>query len=282
MYVIIIKMGSGDMIEMKNICYSYSSDEGLAINNISLQIKEGSWVSILGHNGSGKSTLAKLLVGLLEPTSGEILVDDVKLTEDSVSEIRKNIGIVFQNPDNQFVGVTVRHDIAFGLENRRVERSMMNEIVKECATKVGLSDYLEREPYKLSGGEKQRVAIAGILALDSKYIIFDEATSMLDPNGVVDVVNLIQELRNKTNKTIITITHDLELAKKSDEVFVFKNGQITANGKPEDIFRMESILTDSNLEIPFELQLYRSAKNDSELSKDERLLETLWRLSLMK
>jgi energy-coupling factor transport system ATP-binding protein len=223
-----------------------------------------------------------LLVGLLEPTSGEILVDDVKLTEDSVSDIRKNIGIVFQNPDNQFVGVTVRHDIAFGLENRRVERSMMNEIVKECATKVGLSDYLEREPYKLSGGEKQRVAIAGILALDSKYIIFDEATSMLDPNGVVDVVNLIQELRNKTNKTIITITHDLELAKKSDEVFVFKNGQITANGKPEDIFRMESILTDSNLEIPFELQLYRSAKNDSELSKDERLLETLWRLSLMK
>ena len=270
------------MIEMKNICYTYSDDETLAINNISLQIKEGSWVSILGHNGSGKSTLAKLLVGLLEPTSGEIIVDGVKLTDDSVSEIRKNIGIVFQNPDNQFVGVTVRHDIAFGLENRKVERSLMEEKVKECATKVGLADYLEREPYKLSGGEKQRVAIAGILAIDSKYIIFDEATSMLDPNGVVDVVNLIQELRNKTNKTIITITHDLELAKKSDEVFVFKKGQITANGKPEDIFRMESILTDSNLEIPFELQLYTSAKNDTELSKDKGLIETLWQLSLMK
>ena len=270
------------MIELKNICYSYSDEEALAINNISLQIKEGSWVSILGHNGSGKSTLAKLLVGLLEPKSGEIIVDGVVLSEESVSEIRKNIGIVFQNPDNQFVGVTVRHDIAFGLENRKVDRSLMEEMVRECALKVGLSDYLEREPYKLSGGEKQRVAIAGILAIDSKYIIFDEATSMLDPNGVVDVINLIEQLRNNTNKTIITITHDLELAKKSDEVFVFKNGQITANGKPEDIFKMESILTDSNLEIPFELQLYGSAKQDEELSKDERLLEALWQLSLMK
>ena len=255
------------MIELKKLCYSYSANERLAINNISLTIKEGSWVSILGHNGSGKSTLAKLLVGLLEPSSGEIIVDDVLLTEDSVGDIRKKIGIVFQNPDNQFVGVTVRHDIAFGLENRQVERSVMEEIVANCAAKVGLSTYLEREPFKLSGGEKQRVAIAGILALDSKYIIFDEATSMLDPDGVCDVINLIEELRQKTNKTIITITHDLELARKSDEVFVFKNGQITANGIPSDVFKMEDILSDSNLQIPLELQLFKRVSDDEILKR---------------
>lgn len=270
------------MIEIKNVSYAYSDDETLAINNISLTVKDGTWVSILGHNGSGKSTLAKLLVGLLNPSSGQIIVDDVILNEKSIGEIRKKIGIVFQNPDNQFVGVTVRHDIAFGLENRRVERSEMQKRVTECASKVGLEGYLDREPYKLSGGEKQRVAIAGILALDSKYIIFDEATSMLDPNGVNDVVNLIKELREKTNKTIITITHDLELAKKSDQVFVFKNGQITANGTPEEIFKLDSILTDSNLLVPFELQIYQQAQMDEYLKKDEKLIEALWQLSLMK
>ena len=270
------------MIEIKNVSYAYSKDEALAINNISLTVKEGSWISILGHNGSGKSTLAKLLVGLVKADSGEIIVDESVLTEDNIGEIRKKIGIVFQNPDNQFVGVTVRHDIAFGLENRQVEPNEMHKKITECASKVGLLDYLDREPYKLSGGEKQRVAIAGILALDSKYIIFDEATSMLDPNGVNDVVNLIKELREKTNKTIITITHDLELAKKSDEVFVFKKGQITASGKPEDIFRMEDILTDSNLLVPLELQLYQQAVLDKKLKNDKELIEALWELSLMK
>lgn len=270
------------MIELKNLSFKYSKDESLAIDDISLTIEDGTWVSILGHNGSGKSTLAKLLVGLLTPNSGEIIVDGVVLNDNSINDIRKKIGIVFQNPDNQFVGVTVKHDIAFGLENRRVPRLEMNQRVIECASKVGLVDYLNREPYKLSGGEKQRVAIAGILAIDSKYIIFDEATSMLDPDGVKDVINLISELREKTNKTIITITHDLELAKKSDEIFVFKNGKITANGKPEDIFKMESILTDSNLVVPFELQLYQSVLRDSKLAKDKELVNALWQLSLMK
>lgn len=270
------------MIEMKNISYSYSKNEGLAINDISLTIEEGSWVSILGHNGSGKSTLAKLLVGLIEPIKGDILVDGVKLTENTVDEIRKKIGIVFQNPDNQFVGVTVRRDIAFGLENRNVPRGEMENRVRECANAVGLLDYLDREPYKLSGGEKQRVAIAGILALDSKYIIFDEATSMLDPDGVHDVIALIEHLRKTTNKTIITITHDLDLARKSDKILVFKNGKITATGKPEEIFKLGNILTDSNLLVPFELQLYKAVSSDEKLSKDNELMEALWQLGLMK
>ena len=270
------------MIEMKNLCYSYSKDEGLAVNDISLCIEDGSWVSILGHNGSGKSTLAKLLIGLLQPTSGQIIIDDVILTEETASDIRKKIGIVFQNPDNQFVGVTVKHDIAFGLENRCVERHEMLEKITLCAEKVGLKSYLDREPYKLSGGEKQRVAIAGILAIDPNYIIFDEATSMLDPDGVNEVVKLIEELKTTTNKTIITITHDLSLARKSDKIFVFKNGKITASGAPMDIFMMEDILNDSNLEVPFELQLYGSAKNDEVLKNDTKLMEALWQLNLKK
>ena len=270
------------MIEITNLHYSYSRDEAPAINGISLSIENGTWVSILGHNGSGKSTLAKLLVGLLEPTSGDIVVDGIKLNSDTIKEIRKKVGIVFQNPDNQFVGVTVKHDIAFGLENKCVQREEMLKLVAISAEKVGLTDYLDREPHKLSGGEKQRVAIAGILALDSEYLIFDEATSMLDPDGVKDVVNLINEIRNTTGKTIITITHDLDLAKKSDKIFVFKNGMITACGTPSEIFQLEDILTDSNLEVPFELQLYRSAKNDNTLSNDKELMEALWALGLMK
>ena len=270
------------MIEMKNLHYSYSKDETPAINGISLTIEDGTWVSVLGHNGSGKSTLAKLLVGLLEADSGEILIDGIMLNEDSVDEIRKKIGIVFQNPDNQFVGVTVKHDIAFGLENRCVAREDMLKIIDEASKKVGLENYLEREPYKLSGGEKQRVAIAGILAINSKYIIFDEATSMLDPDGVKDVVNLIKDLRRNTDKTIITITHDLELAQHSDKIFVFKGGKISAQGEPKDIFMMEDVLTDSNLEVPFSLQLFRSAKNDPILSKDQKLMEALWELGLKK
>lgn len=270
------------MIEMKNISYSYSRDELPAINNMSLQIPKGSWVSILGHNGSGKSTLAKLLVGLLTVSEGCILVDDLIVNEENINEVRKKIGIVFQNPDNQFVGVTVLHDIAFGLENRRVPREEMLEKVKISAEKVGLKDYLDREPHKLSGGEKQRVAIAGILAMDSEYIIFDEATSMLDPDGVKDVVKLISELRQTTNKTIITITHDLELAKESDKIFVFKNGTITASGTPSEVFKLGNILTDSNLEIPFELQLYKAAEDDEVLKNDKELMECLWQLGLMK
>lgn len=270
------------MIEMKNVNYSYSSDLVPAIKNVNLQIQDGTWVSILGHNGSGKSTLAKLLVGLLEADSGQIFVDGILLDGKSVNDIRKKIGIVFQNPDNQFVGVTVKNDIAFGLENRNVKREEMLVKVNDAANKVGLATYLDKEPHKLSGGEKQRVAIAGILAMDSKYIIFDEATSMLDPNGVNDVLKLIIELKESTDKTIITITHDLELAYKSDLIFVFKNGEITASGKPNDIFEFEDILNNSNLEIPFELKLYKAAQKDIILSKNRKLMDVLCQLSLKK
>ena len=267
------------MIEIKNVSYAYSKDEALAINNISLTVKEGSWISILGHNGSGKSTLAKLLVGLVKADSGEIIVDESVLTEDNIGEIRKKIGIVFQNPDNQFVGVTVRHDIAFGLENRRVNREEMQQRIVECAAKVGLADYLEREPYKLSGGEKQRVAIAGILALDSKYIIFDEATSMLDPKCTKEFLDVIKELKGK--KTIIYITHNLDEALYADRVMVMNGGKIVLNGNVMDVFNEKEIIREAKLEVFDNLKLIDIIKNDT-LKNKEEVVEFLWQLTYQK
>ncbi len=203
------------MISINNVSFSYSKKDH-ALKNISLEIPKGKWISIVGHNGSGKSTLSKLLIGLIEADSGSVVVDGLLLNEENVNAIRNKIGIVFQNPDNQFVGVTVRHDIAFGLENRCYSKEQMDELVYKHALAVKMEEFLDREPHNLSGGQKQRVAIAGVLAIDAEYIIFDEATSMLDPKGVNDIASLIKEIKDNTNKTIITITHDLNLAKNSD------------------------------------------------------------------
>ena len=171
------------LIEVNNLKFKYS-DEDRAVNGVSFNIEQNEFVCVLGHNGSGKSTLAKLLVGLLKAQSGTIKIKDIELTEETIDKIRHHIGIVFQNPDNQFVGVTVKDDIAFGLENRNVESNKMKDIVLEYAKKVSMDKFLEHNPEQLSGGEKQRVAIAGVLAINPDIIIFDEATSMLDPKGV--------------------------------------------------------------------------------------------------
>ena len=209
------------MIRVNDLDYSYSQQDH-ALKGISFEVKDQEWLSILGHNGSGKSTISKLLVGILAPQKGSIYYDDIELTEKTVDKIRNRVGIVFQNPDNQFVGVNVKYDIAFGLENRCVPRSEMQKLIVEYATKVGMQDYLLREPQTLSGGQKQRVAIAGILALNTDVIILDEATSMLDPQGTREIIALIKELKEKYHKTIITITHDLDLARLSDRIIVMK------------------------------------------------------------
>lgn len=265
------------MIEVKNLKYAYTKED-VALRGVSFNIPDNSWISIIGHNGSGKSTISKLIVGLIEAQSGEIIVDGVKLSEKTVSEIRKNVGIVFQNPDNQFVGVDVEHDIAFGLENLMKPHDEMHRLVSEFSQKVGMSDKLKREPHSLSGGEKQRVAIAGILSLDQKYVILDEATSMLDPEGVRDVVELIKSLHKDYNKTIITITHDLNLAALSDEIIVLKDGVIIADDKPEEIFKNSDMLLSSNITLPFNLELHRLAKLDPELNKNEELIKNIWEL----
>ncbi len=269
------------MFEVKDLSFSYDK-KNEALKDISFSVKDGEWLSILGHNGSGKSTLAKLLIGLLIPTKGSIFYNGVLLDDKSVKDVRRNVGIVFQNPDNQFVGFNVKYDIAFGLENHQIPRQDMIDLIKEYTKKVGMEEYLEREPQTLSGGQKQRVAIAGILALNCQTIILDESTSMLDPEGVEDVVNLIEELHTKYNKTVITITHDLNLASKCDRCLVFRQGEIIAEGTPEDIFKKGDILRSSNLDMPFPLKAYDEAMKNEILKNDERLINALWEYHLKK
>ncbi len=270
------------MITFENVTFKYNMNEPYALQNVSFQVEDGQWLSILGHNGSGKSTIAKLLIGLLEAQQGSIYYNGVKLTEDTVDAVRKNVGIVFQNPDNQFVGYNVRYDIAFGMENHQIPRKEMLEKIQEFSTKVDMQDFLDREPQTLSGGQKQRVAIAGILALNCDIIILDEATSMLDPEGTKEITDLIIELKEKYNKTIIMITHDLALANRSDYILVLKNGHVIKEGKPKDVFIDRELLKSSNLDVPFSLRFYLEAKHSDILNKDERLMEALWEYHLKK
>ena len=265
-----------DIIKINNLTFKYNAKQ-TALKNVNLTIKRGEWVSILGHNGSGKSTLSKLLIGLLKPTEGEIFVDQLKLSRETVYDIRKKIGIVFQNPDNQFVGVTVRDDIAFGLENLQVPRLDMIEKIDQFAKKVDMYEFLDKEPSALSGGQKQRVAIAGILAMNTDIIIFDEATSMLDPKGRKMILEYMKEL-NKEGVTIITITHDMKEAVLSDRIVVLKQGEVLTEGKSQDVLQDKKTLEKSNLELLLPLEvLYRLDEQDYH---NDQLKEFLWALSL--
>lgn len=269
------------MIEVNNLSFSYNSKDH-ALTDVSFKVKDKEWLSIIGHNGSGKSTIAKLLVGLLEPTKGSILYDGIELTEKTVDKIRHRVGIVFQNPDNQFVGFNVKYDIAFGLENHQIEREEMNKLIDEYTKKVDMFEYKLREPQNLSGGQKQRVAIAGILAMNCDIIILDEATSMLDPEGTKDIIDLIKELHTNYNKTIISITHDLNFAQLSDNIIVLKEGKIICEGKPEEIFNERDILLSSNLDMPFSLKAYYEASKDSKLKNNKEVMDLLWQYHLKK
>lgn len=260
------------MIKINNLSFQYTKNTE-ALKDVSLHIKKGKWISILGHNGSGKSTLAKLLVGLLSATSGEIFVDGTLLTDETVNDVRKKVGIVFQNPDNQFVGVTVKYDIAFGLENQNLPSKEIKEKVLEYAKFVNMHEFLDKEPHNLSGGQKQRVAIAGSLAMNQDVLILDEATSMLDPKGTNEIIELIKTVKEERNITVITITHDLTLASLSDYIFVLKDGELTLEGEPLEVFKHEDKLKESNLEIPFALRVYNEFRNDE--SKSE-IAEALW------
>lgn|SRR5690625_269206 len=261
------------MIDIKNVSFKYNKKTE-ALKDVSLNIKKGKWISIIGHNGSGKSTLAKLLIGLLKADSGQIYIDNILLEDETVNEVRKKIGIVFQNPDNQFVGVTVKYDIAFGLENQNLSSKEIKEKVNEYANYVGMSDYLDKEPHLLSGGQKQRVAIAGALAMNQDVIILDEATSMLDPKGTKDIVDLIKRVNKEKKKTVITITHDLSLANMSDYIFVLKDGEKILEGEPKDVFKEEELLKSSHLEIPLTLSVYNEISKDKNV--DKRLVDALW------
>lgn len=267
-----------NIIEIKDLSFSYNENTPV-LQDVTLTIEKGSWVSILGHNGSGKSTLSKLIIGLLKADKGSIVVDGLLLNEETVHEVRKKIGIVFQNPDNQFVGVTVEDDIAFGMENLCFEREDMIERIDTYAKVVNMEKYLKKEPHNLSGGQKQRVAIAGILAMDTDIIIFDEATSMLDPKGRDEMMSTIKKLNNN-GTTVISITHDMKEAVYSDTIVVLKEGKVLREGPTKSILSDKETLNSSNLELLLPLKLLYLL--DEENIYDEELTRYLWQLSLNK
>ena len=241
-------------IEFDNVYFSYIENIPV-LQNVSFQIFKNEYVCIIGHNGSGKSTISKVLAGLLKPQSGEIRLFNEAISVENIKKLRNNIGIVFQNPDNQFVGLTVEDDIAFGLENRKVPREKMKEIIQLTAQSIGISDLLTKEPNQLSGGQKQRVAIAGILAINPEVMLFDESTSMLDPKGKKELKQLMYDLRHKAHKTIISITHDMEEVVNADKVIMMDKGKVVAIGTPNEVFVNEANLQNMKLDFPFTLKL---------------------------
>jgi len=247
-------------IEVKDLNFSY--DQHLdVVKDVSFTVERGSYTTLIGHNGSGKSTIAKLIIGLLEKEQGSILIDGEELNNETVESIRRKIGIVFQNPDNQFIGATVRDDIAFGLENHQVDPKDMDAIIEKYAGEVGMIEYMNHEPTRLSGGQKQRVAIAGILAMKPEILILDEATSMLDPEGKEDINSLVKQLHKENNMTILSITHDVEEVMKSDHVIVMYEGRIVKDGVPSKMMLNEQELVRLKLDAPY------SVKLSNELSK---------------
>lgn len=275
------------IVSLNNVSFQYDNSQTLALKDVSFEIYEGEWLAIVGHNGSGKSTMAKLLNGLQFPGQGDITVTGTKLSEATVWDIRKQIGMVFQNPDNQFVGTTVEDDVAFGLENNGIPRDEMVQRVLDSLKKVKMDQFLTQEPHHLSGGQKQRVAIAGVLALRPAIIILDEATSMLDPRGREEVLETVRELKGEKNLTVISITHDLDEAAKADRMIVMNKGMVYREGTPEDIFSMEEELIKLGLDIPFAVKMSNAFRQKGfPLSKhylsEEELVTELWTYRLSK
>ena len=225
------------IIQLENINFNYQPDDASpALKDVSFSIHPGEWIAVIGHNGSGKSTLAKTINGLLLPASGTVTVGGKTLNEENVWDIRRMVGMVFQNPDNQFVGSTVEDDVAFGLENQGIPREEMVIRVKDALENVRMNAFASREPARLSGGQKQRVAIAGVVALRPDIIILDEATSMLDPEGREEVISTIRQIKEESNLTVISITHDIDEAANANRILVMKQGQLVDEGTPEKIF----------------------------------------------
>lgn len=244
------------LVKIENLSYQYAESNRKALSDIDLEINAGEWISLVGRNGSGKSTLARLIDGLLEPGQGKIWIDGLPLNEDHIWDIRSKIGMVFQNPDNQFVGATVEDDVAFGLENQGVPRDEMIQRVAGALKQVDMEAFRKKEPNRLSGGQKQRVALAGVIAMAPKILILDEATSMLDPEGRREVLETIQKMKSLYQLTIISITHDIDEVILSDRMIVLQDGQKVMEGTPEELFVQHGQeLIKRGLEVPFTEQL---------------------------
>ncbi|EXJ23848.1 ATPase component of general energizing module of ECF transporter [Alkalibacterium sp. AK22] len=271
-----------EIIKLNNITYRYDDeDQRPALEDVSFQITKGEWVAIIGPNGSGKSTLAKTINGLIEPDSGEVSVGGLDLNEENIWSIRQMVGMVFQNPDNQFVGSTVQDDVAFGLENLGIPRDEMIERVRSALDKVNMLEFAEREPARLSGGQKQRVAIAGIVALRPDIMILDEATSMLDPQGREEVLRTVKEVKEQENLSVLSITHDIDEAAAANRVLVMRDGKMIQEGTPETIFSYGEKLIEMGLDLPFPEKLKASLKKQgmdvpADYLTEEGMVDWLW------
>lgn len=275
------------IIEINQIEFSYQEEATPALKDISFSINKGEWVAIVGHNGSGKSTLAKAINGLHLPQKGTVTVGGMTLSEESVWDVRRMVGMVFQNPDNQFVGATVEDDVAFGLENQGIERSEMQRRVQDALEKVKMQEFATREPARLSGGQKQRVAIAGVVALRPDIIILDEATSMLDPEGRDDVIATIRKIKEESDLTVISITHDIDEAASANRILVMRDGELYQEGTPDEIFSAGPELVSLGLDLPFPEKL-KSALKDRGVNvpanylDEEGMMDWLWTSVLKK
>ena len=273
-----------EILSFNNVTFSYTPDvpdARKAVQDVTFAVNEGEWIAIVGHNGSGKSTLAKLLSGLLFPQEGEVRIMRDVLTEENLWDMRSQIGMVFQNPDNQFVGATVQDDVAFSLENNGVPYQEMVERVHESLQQVKMDGFLNHEPHHLSGGQKQRVAIAGALAMHPRILILDEATSMLDPQGREEVLQTVQALRQKIGLTVLSITHDLEEAMLADRILFMNDGKKFAQGTPVEIFALGDKLVELGLDLPFAMKMTKLLQAQGvqlvgQHMTEEELVNDLW------
>lgn len=259
------------LISVKGVTFGYEENAPV-IKDLSLEIEEGKYIAIIGHNGSGKSTLAKLLNGLLKVDKGDIIVDGLSVLEkQNLFEIRKRVGVVFQNPDNQLIASIVEDEVAFGVENIGVKREEMEKRIEFALSSVGMSEFRKSTPSRLSGGQKQRIAIAGVLALMPKVIVLDESTAMLDPKGRKEVLEVVKKLNKEQNITVIAITHYMEETVFSDEIIVLDKGKIALKGAPKEIFSEKQKIKELGLELPPVTALAEKLKNAG-LNINESLL----------
>lgn len=263
------------VIVFKNVSFQYQSDASFTLKDVSFNIPKGQWTSIVGHNGSGKSTIAKLMIGIENVKSGEIFYNNQTITDDNFEKLRKDIGIVFQNPDNQFVGSIVKYDVAFGLENHAVPHDEMHRRVSEALKQVDMLERADYEPNALSGGQKQRVAIASVLAPNPSVIILDEATSMLDPDARQNLLDLVRIVKSEHNITIISITHDLSEAMEADHVIVMNKGTVYKEGTAIEIFDHAEELTTIGLDLPFPIKINQMLGHQTSFLTYEGLVNQL-------
>ena len=273
-----------EILSFNNVTFSYTpedKDARNAVEDVTFSINKGEWIAIVGHNGSGKSTMAKLMSGLLFPQQGEVRIKYDILTEENIWDIRAQMGMVFQNPDNQFVGATVQDDVAFSLENNGVPHEEMVQRVKTALQQVKMEKFMNHEPHHLSGGQKQRVAIAGALAMQPQILILDEATSMLDPQGREEVLTIVETLRKEIGLTVLAITHDLEEALLADRIIFMNDGKKYAQGTPSEIFALGDELVKFGLDLPFAMKMTKllQAQGVSLVGQhmtEEELVNDLW------